>query len=121
MERKIQRQTVIISQVLDATARFTININCDFNPDEMRVKQISYCDNAVPGAAPGSFVLYCDTLARGPLGCFVDPCVSFTGMSYDISSPVRGAYEFRVALAGAPTARLNNGHLNIILEFRRRV
>ena len=119
MERKIQRQCFVITRTLDATGRFTADLNCDSQPNEIRVKQISYSDNVTPGLRPGSWVIYCDTLVRGPLGCFIDPCVSFTGISYNINAPVRGSYEFRVTLNDLPVTNLVGGHLNIILEFRR--
>ena len=65
MERKIQRQCFVITRTLDATGRFTADLNCDFPPDEIRVKQISYIDNVSPGIRPGSFVIYCDSLVAG--------------------------------------------------------
>ena len=54
MERKIQRQCFIITRALDVTGRFNADLNCDFQPNEIRVKQISYSDNVSPGLRPGS-------------------------------------------------------------------
>ena len=117
MERKIQRRTILISAIPAAnTGTFTANINCEFEPTEMRVKQICQSDDQ---SLDLTYVVWCDTLANGPLGTFIDPSVAFPGITYNIGRPIAGTHTLRVTTTGGEPAGAMGGVLNIILQFRK--
>ena len=120
MERKVLRHVVVIRQVLDASGMFNKTIYVPFTPDEVKTKQIVYVNAA---AAINAFSLNCDALVNqsdSNLGFFVDPVVSFSGITYSINRSVNGTYTFRVLdAAGVVTTTEAGGRLQVHLEFRK--
>jgi hypothetical protein len=122
MEQKIQRYHVVIRQVLDATGTFQQTIYVPFVPDEVKTKQICYVN---AGAATNAFGLTCDGLSdqsNSSLGFFMDPTVSFTGITQTLGRSVNGIHTFRILnAAGDIAVTEDGGRLQVHLEFRKRV
>jgi hypothetical protein len=117
MERKLMRKNVTITAALDANARFTSDLFCEFTPDEVRVKQIALFMDATKA---GAFLVYCDSLVSGAaLGSIMDGVVSFTATTFPLDRPVSGTYAFRVMNGTSAATTLATGRLNIHLEFRK--
>jgi hypothetical protein len=118
---KCLRYSVVIRQVLDATGIFNKTIYIPFTPDEVKTKQIAYINAGAGGT--DAFSLNCDGLVLqqdSNLGFFMDPVVSFSGITYPLNRPVNGSYPFRVIGAdGNPTITQNGGRLQVHLEFRK--
>ena len=118
-ERKTQRKAIFVTATLDATGIFTAPMYVGFQPDELRIKQVAFSGNA---ALPigGCYTLFCDALCNGPLGSFIDPCVTFTSITYALDQPISGTFSFRIMTTGNTAATtLNGGSINIIIEFRK--
>jgi hypothetical protein len=118
---KCLRYSIVIRQVLDATGIFNKTIYIPFTPDEVKTKQIVY-NNAGAGGID-AFSLNCDGLVLqqdSNLGFFIDPVVSFSGITYTLGRPVNGSYQFRILTASnVPTITENGGRLQVHLEFRK--
>ena len=118
---RLQRYSFLIGQVLDNTGSFSQTIYVPFTPDEVKVKQIGFY---LTGATNGIFHLRCDSLVSGMgrsnLGIFIDPVISFNGITYPVGPSVHGSHTFSVQdSTGANLTVLTGGDLLVHLEFRR--
>ena len=118
-ERKLLRYSYPFQVVITATGKFTRTIHVPFTPDEVKVKQLGFY---LTGATAGVFTLQCDPLigqSNTNLGFFIDPIVSFTGLTYPLGRPITGSFDFTIMEDAMPTTALDNGSLSVHLEFRK--
>src|SRR4051812_4319656 len=99
-ERKIQRHVIVIRQLLTATGTFTVPIFVPFVPDEVKVKHLGFYFDAT---RLGLFTVRCDTLVNqinSNLGMFMDPTMSFSGITYPLTSSPNGSHTFSIYEVG---------------------
>ena len=114
----LRRHNQFVTTVLNATSTFRARLDCPFIPDEVKVKLISFYNTAV---SAGTFSIHVDGLngMESPIGSFMDPTMSFSGITVPLQSFSPGLFTFHIFQNGALTANPGAGTLNIHLEFRR--
>ena len=124
----VQRHTVLATMITTDTGIMTARLACPFVPTEMKVKQVSFFrDNNTTVASQGTFTIHVrgigpgDSLYPTVLGCVIDPCVSFPGITIPVSGFSSGQYTFEIRMNGALALVPQFATLNLILEFRRYV
>lgn len=117
MERKIQRHLQSFSQNITGIKTFDINLQCPFQPDEIKIKQVAY--NEPAPVTTSMYALHCDTLLpTSALTAFLQPCLHFVGVSFTVTNFANGTYTFQVRQNGALSATAA-GIINLTLEFRK--
>lgn len=120
-EKKIQRHTVVIKHDFDTNNSWSETIFCPFPAEEVKVKQLGFRGDE---ALVGLYYVRCDSLTGvvgGSMGAFINPIISFTGITYPITSQtINGSHTLTIYDGNAPTeADFSGASIIIHLEFRR--
>jgi hypothetical protein len=109
----INRKSIEVAQNLhDTNGVFEVEINIEFKPSAMIVRQVSYFQDK---NAIGIYSINCH-LVGTTIANFMDPCSVSLEKTFILDKPVRGAQKFQIMYLGLPEQNLI-GDLAFTLEF----
>jgi uncharacterized protein (DUF2164 family) len=110
-----KRYNYVVRSTLGATGNFSQTINCNFIPDEMIVRGISYYNNGAEASI--SYVSQNITPLNDIISAIGDGLVLSLQSAYTLNKPVNGLYIFTIIDVNGNIVITRAGILTIVLEF----